>query len=657
MDDDNTIIKTSVDLTQEEAVTPRCGNCGLNQRIDTLGTRALQQDLPPDFFPFCHLVEAVFDSIIVHDLAGTIIYANQSAYSSRGYTREEFLQLKVFDLVVPELRETCRLRLEEIASGNVTVYESIHLHKDGRRIYLEIRGRLVDFKDRRYFAAVARDITESVAAERQLKETLELLNSILEYAPTPVYSTTVDGTYRLVNPAWENLTGKQKEDVIGHSYEELFSASITDSIRQSTRRVAAAIKPETFEEILLIKGKKHYFHTIKFPLLDDDGRVTAVGGISIDITQRKEMEEALGESENTCRTLIEANPESFFVMNTQGIVLAANRVMARRLGKSQEEILGTSIYEHSPPALARRRKVFLEQVAATGRPVRFEDTRGDIYFENHVNPIFDVDGKVSKIAVLGVDITARKRMENALERFSKKLEDRVVERTTQLEAVKARMEQIIATTPAVIFTIDPNPPHHVTFVSDHIRNLGYDPGEILGIHFFDLSLVHSDDRELPKWLVESLFKDHQAMAKYRIRKKDGAYAWVQTNARLVNGASGQPVEIVACWTDITRQKQLEQKLEVLSGPQGKISVWKGSSKIFEDLAPTLLPQAWDRLQACLTIALRGETTAGVPLQLQRQDGGLLNAVLTAGPIQQKKGEFYGAVGAVIELSHQLKRLH
>ena len=124
-----------------------------------------------------------------------------------------------------------------------------------------------------------------------------------------------------------------------------------------------------------------------------------------------------------------------------------------------------------------------------------------------------------------------------------------------------------------------------------------------------------------------------------------------------NRAFGQAVEIIPCWTGITHQKQLEQKLEILSGPQGKISVWKGSSEILKALAPTLLPQAWDRLQACLTSALRGETNAGVPLQLQRQDGGFLSAVLTEGPVQEIKGEFYGAVGVIIELRHQLKRLH
>ena len=655
MDDEDPIITTPVDLAQEEASL--CEKPLHKPENGQVGSRDLPASPSPDFFPFYLLIEAIFDSIIVHDLAGNIIFANQSAYSSRGYTREEFIQIKVYDLVVPELRETSRRRLDEVASGKVTCFESIHLHKDGRRIYLEVRGCPVDFKDKRYFAAVARDITERVVAERDIKESQELLNSILEHAPTPVYSTTVDGAYRLVNPAWENLTGKQKEGVIGHSYEELFSGGTAELFLQRTKRVAATGKPEAFEEIALIKGKKHYLQTINFPLLGDDDRVTAIGGISIDITQRKEMEEALGESETTLRTLIEANPESFFLMNTEGMVLAANWVMARRLGKSPKEILGTSIYEHSPPEVARRRKVFLEQVAATGRPLLFEDTRDNIYFENHVNPIFDPDGKVSKIAVLGVDITARKRMESTLERFAKRLEDRVVERTRELEAVKARMEQIIDTTPAVIFTIDLNPPHHVTFVSDYIRNFGYDPEEILGIHFFDLSLVHLDDSDQAKWIIANLFEDRQAMGKYRVRKKDGAYAWVQTNARLVINASGQPVEIIACWTDITRQEQLEQKLEILSGPQGRISVWKGSSEILKALAPTLLPQAWDRLQACLTSGLRGETTAGVPLPLQLQDGGWLNAVLTAGPIEEPKGEFYGAVGVIIELRHQLKRLH
>ena len=103
--------------------------------------------------------------------------------------------------------------------------------------------------------------------------------------------------------------------------------------------------------------------------------------------------------------------------------------------------------------------------------------------------------------------------------------------------------------------------------------------------------------------------------------------------------SGQPVEIVACWTDVTRQNQLEQQLEILSGPEKKISVWKKSSWVGKDLLPALLPQSWDSVQNCLQAALRGETTTGVALQLRRRDDTFLYGILTAGPLQINEAGF------------------
>jgi hypothetical protein len=147
------------------------------------------------------------------------------------------------------------------------------------------------------------------------------------------------------------------------------------------------------------------------------------------------------------------------------------------------------------------------------------------------------------------------------------------------------------------------------------------------------------------------------VVKYRIRKQDGGFVWIQTNARLELNESGTPVEIVASWTDITRQTQLEQKLEILSGPAGKLGVWKKSSEVLADLVPTLLPHSWERVQDCLQAAFRGETTSGVYLWLQRRDGTFLHGVLTAGPLQLGPGGFYAAVAAVIELSHEKQGLH
>jgi PAS domain S-box-containing protein len=874
------------------------------------GLSSKELALGPEFFP--QMMETMFDSIIVCDLEGHMVYANEAASLSRGYTREEFRQLKVCDLVIPSLKETCMRRFKEIAGGQLTSFESVHLHKDGHHLYVEARVSLIELNGYKYYVLALRDTSERVASERQLKETKELLYSILENAPMAIYHMGVDGRYRMVNPAWEHITGKKKDCVVGHTFEELFSEGTAASCREVKRQVIMMGEPGVFEEKTVISGERKYFHTILFPHRNDEAQVTGITGISTDITKGKKSEETLREREVTLKTLIDANPESFFLIDAQGIILAANRVMAQRLGKNPEEIIGTSIYDHTPPHLVQRRRAFVEQSVDTGRPVHFEDTRDNFHFELYINPISDLDGKVSQLAILGVDITERKHMEvalresearyravtessfagvvviqdgtlryvnavgaaifgytpeelidkmsplelvhpedrplkalelekrlegtvgpgvnnfkglrkdgsvihcevwsrkielqgrtalivtllditerkraqealqdseakyrelvenansiilridtqgnitflneygqkffgyaedeiigknvlgtillerdtkgfdlaamlqelvkfpdlhvmnenenithdgkrvwvawtnkgiydqggnlvellgvgidrteqkqmaEALEQFSGELEQRVRERTDELEVVKARMQDIIATIPAVILTANIHPPHDVIFVSDHIRFMGYEPGEILSTPLFNLQRIHPDDLDKVKWGREVLFREGKLLVTHRIQKKDGTYAWVQTNARLQMNYSGKPTKIVACWTDVTHETKLEQKLEILSGPEKKISVWKKSSRVKEDLAAALLPQSWDRVQNCLQAACRGETTTGVALQLRSLDGTLLYGLLTAGPLQIDGADFYGAVGAIIELGHKKEGLH
>ena len=133
-----------------------------------------------------------------------------------------------------------------------------------------------------------------------------------------------------------------------------------------------------------------------------------------DITDRQLAEEALKESEGRFRTLIEDSPESLFLTDVQGTVLAASRVAAQRLGKELPEVIGRSAFEHLSPEVASRRRALFEQVIATGRPVRLEDARDDRHFDIHINPILDADGKVSRLSILAIDITDRKNAEQAL---------------------------------------------------------------------------------------------------------------------------------------------------------------------------------------------------------------------------------------------------
>jgi two-component system, cell cycle sensor histidine kinase and response regulator CckA len=120
------------------------------------------------------------------------------------------------------------------------------------------------------------------------------------------------------------------------------------------------------------------------------------------------------ESVATLRKLLDALNDLAVLVGPQMIVLAANEAMARALGRTLDEIVDRSLEDLHPPATAATRRAYFDQVFRTGRPVRFEEEREGIWFDNIAHPVFDAQGAVTHVAVLGRDITQRRRTERAL---------------------------------------------------------------------------------------------------------------------------------------------------------------------------------------------------------------------------------------------------
>ncbi len=155
----------------------------------------------------------------------------------------------------------------------------------------------------------------------------------------------------------------------------------------------------------------------------------------------RKSEEELRNSEAMWRGLVNASPESVFLTDPAGIVLAANDTTAQRLGKSVHEIIGTNVINLLPPEVADRRRVYVNQVIARDTPFRFEDIRNGRNLDNYIHPICDDDGKLTQIAFFGNDITERKRAEKELSSLNAELEQRVAERTAQLETSRNEAEK------------------------------------------------------------------------------------------------------------------------------------------------------------------------------------------------------------------------
>ena len=119
----------------------------------------------------------------------------------------------------------------------------------------------------------------------------------------PVYVVSREGRYRLVNRSWEEVLRRRREDVVGHPLEQVLPPPIARQFLDANRQVMEAGVPLVSEEVLDAFGSRRYFHSVKFPLSDAAGRVDAMGGISIDVTDRKRAEAKLRKYTRRLQTL------------------------------------------------------------------------------------------------------------------------------------------------------------------------------------------------------------------------------------------------------------------------------------------------------------------------------------------------------------------
>ncbi len=130
----------------------------------------------------------------------------------------------------------------------------------------------------------------------------------------------------------------------------------------------------------------------------------------------RRSEETLRESEAHLAAILAASPISTMLMDEQGVIIVANPVFGQRLGYDSAALIGRCAYDLLPPEVAVRRKAYVAQVLRTGQPVHFEDQRGEYWLCQCLQPIRDATGEVRRIAVFGVDITERHRIEQSLQR-------------------------------------------------------------------------------------------------------------------------------------------------------------------------------------------------------------------------------------------------
>jgi PAS domain S-box-containing protein len=159
----------------------------------------------------------------------------------------------------------------------------------------------------------------------------------------------------------------------------------------------------------------------------------------VDITEHRNNEKALSDSEANLRAVLNATDESIILMTPEGIIIDLNETAALRIGGTRETLIGRDMTTVFPSSVKKNRSGYISTAVSTGRKVVFEDERDGRWLVNHLVPIQSPDGTVLRIAVFSQDITEQKLAGLQLLKMNETLEERVAQRTRELEAINKKL--------------------------------------------------------------------------------------------------------------------------------------------------------------------------------------------------------------------------
>jgi PAS domain S-box-containing protein len=382
--------------------------------------------------------------------------------------------------------------------------------------------------------------------EEELAESQKLFLSFMNNIPGTAFIKDEQGRYLFTNPVGERLVNRKLADIVGKTDFDLMPAQVAQSIRDNDIAIFTTGQPIEELETLPQGDGSHYWMSFKFPVQDASGK-QMLAGMSFDITERKRLEEALRESEQRYRLLAESLPQLVWTGQPDGQTDYCNQHWYNYTGLTQEQTLGDGWTCALHPDDREQTKARWQKAVETGESYQIEyrlKRAVDGQYRWHlasIGPVYNSSGQLIKWVGTAIDITERKRAEEAL-RASENLY------RTLSEAV-----------PNFIWSCDNE--GKVDFVN--LRWLEYTGMKLEELNAGGLEQVsHPDDlpQVMQQW-ERAKQKGEPLEVECRYRRKDGLYRWFMVRAVSLQDGVGNSVKWIGTTTDIHERKQAEMALQ------------------------------------------------------------------------------------------------
>ncbi|MBW2179794.1 MAG: PAS domain S-box protein [Deltaproteobacteria bacterium] len=378
----------------------------------------------------------IFNSVpiglYVHDLDGYFLETNLQLIETLGYKEEDFINLNIRDVIPEKYRHEFEDYLTRINEKGFDQGPLAITSADGKEHIFEYTNTLIESPSGlKTIHGTAREITERIAADRTIKESEQKYRDVVELSSDGI-AIIQDSLVKFANRCLCEIIGYKVEEINDTPFTDYFPPDELDKVADRYQRRMAGEDVESMYETKLI----HRNGTI-IPIEINVGVISykdspAELAFVRDITERKKIEEALRQSEEKHRTIIENIKEGYLETDLSGIVTFANDSLRDMMGYSREKIIGMIYYKdilknHNPETAQQIFNIF-NTVYKTGESALIENYEivkkdGSIFVpEMSVSLIQDKDGSAVGFRSLVRDVTERRKAEQEKLRLENRLQ-------------------------------------------------------------------------------------------------------------------------------------------------------------------------------------------------------------------------------------------
>jgi len=532
----------------------------MRQRIGELETSANQRKRAEEALResedrYRDLLENANDLIQSVAPDGHFLYVNRSWQEALGYNEEEIAGLSLLDIVHPDSQAHCMEVFQQVLSGaKADRVEVVFVAKDGREIVVEgtANCKIVDGKPV-HTRGIFREVTERKQAEEALRRKEEYFRSLIENSLDSIVILDGKGTVRYTSPSHQRLLGYEPEERIGGSLLEHIhpddAQRVADAFAQLLRDPGGTLCVET--RARRKDGSWRSIEAIGTNLLDHP----AVEGIVVnlrDITEHKEANEALRESEVRYRLLAENVSDIIYVMNTNRRLTYISPSVTRLLGYSVEEQMALSMEEYLTPAsleVALQALAEDQALESLGQKERYRSRLlemelrckdgSTVWTETRLTFLCDPDGQITGYLGVSRDITERREAEEALRES------------------EVRYRTLVGLSPEAILIHQKGEIVYINAAGAEVHGLA-SPDEIIGRRVADFT--HPDEKDLLEARLRQAEEKQERVGfdEWRLVRLDGQIRVVESAAASIT-YMGKPARQVITH-DITERKQAEEAL-------------------------------------------------------------------------------------------------